>query len=69
MQQRRVIRNFYPGLSDSELISIWAKGKDRADSVVMAEAEAELVRRGHRSYEPEVRFRIPRESIARKRSN
>jgi hypothetical protein len=68
MQQRRDVRKFYASLSDSELITVWALGRDKADDVVMADAEAELARRGARSNDPEVRLRTPRESIARTRS-
>ena len=63
MQQQKVIRNFYSSPSDSELISIWCMFKDRSDGVAMAEAETELVRRGGRSDEPEVRFRMRRKSV------
>lgn len=69
MEQREFIRKFYSSLSDSELISVRAIGKARADAGVVAEAETELVRRGNLSYEPEVRLRIQRESIGGKRDS
>ncbi|MFZ0427092.1 MAG: hypothetical protein WAO20_03170 [Acidobacteriota bacterium] len=57
----------YSNLSDSELISVRAMGKEKADGEAVVRAETELVRRGDRKYEPEVRFRIRGESIAKKR--
>lgn len=50
-------------LSDSELISIRFMAQDRADGRVVAEVEAELVRRADRSHRHAVRLKNPLESV------
>ena len=51
----RMVNEIYSRLSDSELILLRYMAQDKADEMVVAEVEAELVRRADRSHRHAVR--------------